>query len=142
MKKLVLVVLAMVMVTGCATFNKVVMNDSLVSQLAVEAATARVLYAHPMWAHQTVLITSAAIAAIDKRTVISLGDMDAFVRAHISWSKLMPEEQALLSAILSNVRQNLEDSFRAKGVQDINSKMIAIREVMQWINLAAKRSAV
>ena len=142
MKKLLLVgLIVLSLVTGCATFNKIVTNNELMSQLAVEAATARVIHDHPSWKASAVNITGHAIAAIDAKTTVSLADVESYVKAHVPWDKLQPEEQALVSVLITQVRQNLEDSFRAHGVELPESQLIAIREVLTWINETAARQA-
>jgi hypothetical protein len=141
MTKIVYLMLALITVVGigCATFNSVVTNDALISQLAVEAATARVLTEHPQWKKSTIEITSGAAAAIEASAAVSLRDVEAYVRDRIKWYNLTPEEQALLSVLITKVRTNLEDSFRAKGIEEPDREMVAVRQVLIWIHDAAKR---
>jgi len=133
--------------SGCATFNRMVTNDALVSQLAVEAATARVLHEHPNWKATTVKITEGAMAVIDKKVVTDLASLESYVKDQINWSRLVPEEQALVSTLISQVRQNIEDSYRAReGSADGSviadgeqTRLIAVHQVLEWINETAKR---
>lgn len=140
MKKFVLIILAFaVLVTGCATFNNMVKNDALISQLAVESATARVINDHPLWKDKAIEIVDAAINAIDSRSVVELGILESYVRSRVSWSRLLPEEQALVSALISQTRKNLEDSFLARGIDDPGLELVEVRQVLVWIRDTAKR---
>lgn len=132
----ILIILAL---SGCTAFNNVVKNDSLVSQLAVEAATARVLHEHPKWKDETVSITAAAITAIDSRVTTDLASVDSYVKSRINWGRLTPEEQVLVSVLISQVVRNLEDAFLAQGVKVPSEQMIAVRQVLTWISDTAKR---
>ena len=84
MKKLLAVLAMVVMLSGCAAFNKLVTNNMLVSQLAVEAATAHVILAHPDWKAKTISITDSAIVAIDSKATAQLSDVETFIRSRIS----------------------------------------------------------
>lgn len=139
MKKFILALLVVVLATGCATFNKVVMNDELMSQLSVEASTARVLHEHPDWKNGTIAITERATKAIDSKIVVSLEDLESFIRNQVSWYYMIPEEQALVSTLITQVRKDLESSFLARGVSNPSSKMVEVRKVIQWINETARR---
>lgn len=125
--------------SGCAAFNKLVTNNALISQLAVEAATARVIHEHPAWKSETVRITDRAVSVIDGKVVTDLASLEAYVKGQIKWDKLLPEEQAIVSVLISQVRQNLEDSFRAHNVKVPSEQLVGVRQVMVWINEAAKR---
>jgi hypothetical protein len=125
--------------SGCATFNRIVTNNELVAQLAVEAATARVIHEHPSWKDATVKITEVVISAIDSKAVVDLASAEVSIKDHIKWSVLVPEEQALVSALISQTVKNLTDSFNARGINDDSSKMVHIRQVLVWWNESAKR---
>ena len=126
---------------GCASFNKLVTNNELVTQLAVEAATARVLHERPDWTGTTITITNDAISLINKSTVIALSQVEDYVSSEISWKNLTPEEQILVSVLLSTVTKNIEDSFRAQAITNPSAQMIEVKNVLGYINDTAKRSA-
>lgn len=139
MKTLIVLCLAAVLFSGCAAFNKIVTNNELISQLAVESATARVLHGHPEWTARAIQLTDAAVKIIDANAAVQIADLEAYVRANINWKGLLPEEQAVLSALITQVRQNLEDSFRAHNIGDPLKQNVVVREVLTWINETAKR---
>ena len=124
---------------GCNTFNRIVKNEALVSQLAVEAATARVLHDKPTWKNDAIRITGNALTFIDGNASVNLASVEAYVKGMVNWSRLVPEEQALVSVLISEVVHNLEDSFRAEHVIEPAAQMIQVRQVVLWINEAAKR---
>lgn len=136
-------IIALVVLTlalaGCATFNRIVTNNELTVQLATEAATARVIHEHPSWKAQTVSIIGDAIGLIDSSALVQLDSVEAYVKDHIPWNKLMPEEQALVSILITQVRKNIEDTFRARAVTDPLQQMVEVRKVLGWINDAARR---
>jgi hypothetical protein len=122
--------------TGCAKF----MNEhEFTMQLSVEAATARVLHEHPTWVKQTIAIMDGAVAVIDAKTVMDLQSAEAYIKGRINWGKMMPEEQALVSALISEVRRNIEDSLRAKDIVSPELQLVEVRQVLMWINQTAKR---
>ena len=133
---LVLIALAF---TGCAAFNKLVTNNELTMQLATEAATARIIHEHPFWKNQVVTITADAMAFIGTSTEIQLGDVEEYVKGKIAWGRMLPEEQAVVSVLITQVRKNLEDNFRAQSIENPLAQMIEVRKVLGWINAAAKR---
>lgn len=135
----VVLVLVIALSLGCATFNKLVTNNELISQLAVEAATARVLNENPSWRNTTIGISEGAVKAIEASAIVSIGDLENYVRDRVKWYNLSPEEQALVSVLISQTRQNLEDSFRAQKVTNPLNEMIEVKKVMKWINETAKR---
>jgi hypothetical protein len=116
-----------------------VTNNELISQLAVEAATARVLNENPSWRNTTIGITDAAVRAISINEIVSIGDLENYVRDRVKWYNLSPEEQALVSVLITQTRQNLEDSFRAQKVTNPLNEMVEVNKVMKWINATAKR---
>jgi len=124
--------------TGCA-FNKLVNEHSFTMQLSVEAATARVLHEHPTWTKQVIAITESAIMVIDAKTVVDLQSVETYIKGRINWGKMMPEEQALVSALISEVRRGLEDSARAKNITTPELQLVEVRQVLIWINDTAKR---
>lgn len=137
--KFAAVIILVAALSGCATFNNMVKNDALISQLAVEAATARVLHDHPTWKTATIRITGGAISLIDGKMQADLASVEGYVKEHVDWSRMMPEEQALVSVLISQVVQNLSDSFRAESIVKPEEQMVYVRQVLLWINLAAKR---
>jgi len=138
-KKLILIVLVVSLIVGCATFNKIVTNNELVMQLATEATTARVIHEHPEWKKPAIEITAGVITAIDARTVVNLEDIEAIVKSRIKWSVLLPEEQALLSTLISEARRGIENSLRSQGNKQPEMELIEVRKLLVWINEAAKR---
>lgn len=130
---------AFAVLSGCAAFNKMVTNDALITQLAVESATARVIHEHPTWKLNAVNVTGAAIVLIDSSATVQIKDVEKFVRANIPWNNLLPEEQAILSALITQTTNNLNDSFRSQGVVDPGKQMVEVKQVLQWIHDAANR---
>lgn len=124
---------------SCATFNKIVTNDALVSQLATEAATARILSEHPEWKEATITITGDAIKAIDSKVTVDLASVESYVSSHINWSLLMPEEQALVNVLIGQVSKNLEDAFRSQNITNPAAQLVEVRQVLIWIKSAAER---
>jgi hypothetical protein len=136
---LVLLVLIALSVTGCNTFNRIVKNEALVSQLAVEAATARVIHEHPGWKDGAIKIAGNAITMIDGKPEVNLASVEEYVKGMVNWSRLVPEEQALVSTLISQVAKNLEDSFRAEHITEPLAQMVQVRQVLVWIRSAAER---
>ena len=132
-----------VMLSGCTTFNNLVKNESLITQLAVEAATARTLHEHPKWRAATIRISNDVISVIDGEVVSDvvsdIASIEAYVVDQIEWSKMVPEEQALVSVLIGQVRKNLEDSFRAQGVKLPEDQLVSVRQLFEWIRAAARR---
>lgn len=140
-KAIVFLAVALAVLAGCASFNRLVATDSLVSQLAVEAAVARVVHEHPSWAPAAKSITGGALQAIDAKVTLDLASVEAYVKGYVKWEALLPEEQAVVSALISGVVANLEDSFRARGVVDPAAQLVEVRQVVQWVHDAASRAA-
>lgn len=137
--KSIITVLAMVfMFSSCATFNKLVTNDALIMQLAVQDATAHVIAKHPEWKQQIANISQSGMDAIDSKTVITLSAVESYVKGKINTAAMTPEDQALVSVLLTTVEGNLSDSFNAHGVTDPASQLVEVRQVLEWINNQAK----
>ena len=136
---LLLVAFIISSIMGCATFNNLVKNETLMMQLATEAATARVLTEHPTWTKQTISITNNAIAVIDAKAVMDLQSVETYIKGRINWGKMQPEEQALVSALISEVRRNIEDSLTANKITKPELQLVEVRQVLVWINETAKR---
>ena len=135
---LVLLILALVF-SGCNTFNRIVKNEALVSQLAVERATARVLHKHPEWRESIIKITGNATSLIDSDAEINLASVEEYVKGMVNWSRLMPKEQEIVEEIIAEVVKNLEDSFRAEHITEPLAQMVQVRQVLVWIRSAAER---
>jgi len=141
MKKIIFVALITAfLVSGCSWFNRLVNEHEFTMQLAVEEAAARVLHAHPGWKSETVNISRMAIIVIDAKDVSDLGSVEEFIKSKIKWQSMLPEEQALVSVLITEVRKNIEDSLRAKGIINPGKQLIEVRKVMEWINAAASRA--
>ena len=130
---------ALIIFTGCTPFNRLVNDHAFTVQLSVEAATDRVLHEHPTWTKQVISITESAIMVIDAKTVVDLQSVESYIKGRINWTKMMPEEQALVSALISEVRRSLEDSARAKNITTPELQLVEVRQVLIWINDTAKR---
>lgn len=126
---------------GCAAFNRLVNENEFTMQLATEAATARVLHEHPFWKWQVISITDDALLLIDAKKLVELGDVENYIKGKIHWTAMMPEEQALVSALISQVSKNIEDTLRSKNVTNPWAKLVEVRKVLGWINAVAKRQA-
>lgn len=138
MKNIFAVALIILTLAGCSTFA-IVNQHQFAAQLAVEAATARVLHEHPSWRADAVAITGAALDAIDKNALIDLESVESYVKNKISWVRLLPEEQAVLSALITAARENVEASIRAKGLERPELQLVEVRKFIFWINETAKR---
>lgn len=136
---MLLLISVIIVFSGCNTFNRIVKNEALVSQLAVEAATARVLHEHANWKNDVVKITGNAIKLIDGNTEVNLVSVEEYVKGMVNWSRLVPEEQALVSVLISQVVKNLEDGFLSNGVTNPAAQMVQVRQVLEWIRSAAMR---
>jgi hypothetical protein len=136
---LIAIVAFSVGLSGCAAFNNLVKNDALISQLAVEASTARVIHEHPDWQVDAVRITDSAISVIDGNVASDLASIGGYIESQVHWESMLPEEQAIVGTLIAHARQNLEDSFRANGVMKPAEQMVQVRQVLQWINQAARR---
>jgi hypothetical protein len=121
--------------SGCATIG----DNELVTELAVEAATAKVLHEHPEWRDKTLLITSAAAEAIDGQVVADLAGVESCVKERINWTELSPEEQALVNVLISEVLRDIEKAFSTQGVKEPAERMIKVKQVLEWVNRAAQR---
>jgi hypothetical protein len=122
---------------GCATFNRLVQNDALLMQLSTQAATARVLHEHPGWRDDVIDVTSASMAVIDAKVVVDLQSVETFVKGKIDWTAMRPEEQALVTALMSEVRKNIEDSLRAKSIKQPELQLVEVRTFLGWIRETA-----
>ena len=138
MKKIFSVIALVFMFSGCATFNKIVTNDALIMQLAVQDATAHVITKHPEWKQQITNISQSGMDAIDSKTVITLSAVESYVNGKINTASMTPEDQALVSVLLTTVEGNLSDSFNAHGVTNPASQLVEVRQVLEWINNQAK----
>ena len=140
---LIIITLILVLFSGCASFKRLVNENEFTMQLATEAATARVLHDRPLWVWQTITITNNAMAMIDAKQFVELGDVETYVKSRMHWDTMMPEEQALVSVLISQVRRNIEDTLRAraKNITDTGTQLVEVRKVLEWINAVAKRRA-
>lgn len=139
MKKLILAILILVVTAGCATFNKVVQNNELVSRLAIESATGRVIIMHPSWKDKVVKVTDMAIEAVDAREVTTIDTVASYVQRRIAWDKMLPEEQALLGILIEEVQTELRSMIKVQSMSGSDAELIAVKKVLTWINEAAKR---
>lgn len=126
-------------VSGCASIKRLVNDQGLAAQLAVEAATARVLDRHPSWTGQTIVITGEAMRMIAAGTVMDLRSVEAHIKARIRWQSMLPEEQALVSALISAAVDDLDKMFRERGVDKPELRLVEVNKVLGWINETAKR---
>lgn len=132
-------IILLLALSGCAAFNNLVKNNELAMQLATEAATARVIHEHPAWKAPAVKITADAMTLIDSGAVVELSAVETYVKGSVNWGSMLPEEQALVSALITQVRVNLEDSFHAQGIVDAAKQMVEVRKTLGWMNAAAGR---
>ena len=132
------VILLLGLATGCAKIGRFMNENEALSQITVEAATAHVLYEHPNWKKGTARITAGAMAIIDGKLEMDLASIDTFVRSEINWSRLTPEEQVLVSTLITQVRVDLRDSFLARGLKP-DEQLVVVKQVLGWINGVATR---
>jgi hypothetical protein len=140
MKKMILIGLILSLAAlGCSTFA-IVNKNEFAAQLAVEAATARVLHQHPDWKASAVSITDAAMGMINQNALVDLSSVEGYVKNKINWTRLLPEEQALVSALISECSRNIEDDLRSKNIEKPELRMIEVRKLIGWINETARRA--
>ena len=130
--------ICILVLASCATFNKVVTNEALVSELATRAAISRVLYEHPDWQAKVIDMTNLAIGAIDSKTLVSVNAVVTYVEGQINWAGLLPEEQVLVKTVIGRIQTNLADNFAATGVEKPEQQLVAVRQVLVWANDQAK----
>lgn len=142
MRNILSAVLAVLMLvvsgTGCATFNRLVTNHSLITMLAVERGTAKVLHDHPEWQASVVRITEKALLVIDDKAVTDLLGLELYIKSQINWTRLLPGEQEAVNQLIAEVRQELVESFLARNIENPLQQMVEVAQVMTWIHDAAE----
>jgi hypothetical protein len=135
---LLLLMSSTVSMQGCAITTALIDDHTLIAELAVRAATGRVLEEHPDWTEQTYHITGDAIQLLSDDDTTSLAGLQQFVVEKIPWDKMTPEEQALLTTLITAVRLQVEQSLADRGVIAPGETTIRAAMVLTWINQTAK----
>lgn len=133
MKKLIIAMVLLFIVFGCSSFNPRTPQEAIVLQLSVKSSVAEVLKDHPTWARPTVSITSAAISAIDAKTVLDLGSTASYIKSKIETDKLEPVEIALLSVLIDRVVDGIQMDLKARGIKAPSEEMVQVRTVLIWV---------
>jgi len=135
MPAIAIIMTGIMFMAGCANF-KAQLNDPL-AEVVVRATTARVLAEHPTWTDRAVSITGSVLAVIEGDPLTSLDALEQEVVKQINWDKLLPEEQALLQVLISQVVEALEQRLAEEGLSDPGQYMMPVRQVLLWINQTA-----
>lgn len=138
MKKLIIVMVLLFIVSGCSSFDPRTPQETIVLQLSVQSVVAEVLKDHPTWAKPAVSITSAAISAIDSKTVLDLGSTAAYIKSKIETDKLEPVEIALLSVLIDRVVDGIQMDLKARGIKAPSEEMVQVRQVLIWVKEMAE----
>lgn len=137
MKKFVFVL--MVLLVSFGTFGCAGLKfdqQSPVLELAVRAATGRVLTENPNWVKPTYDISSEAIFVIETGKLAQLALLEDYVVAKLPDS-LTPEEHALAVVLIGTLRQAIVDELDRKGVKDPEQIKVRVVRVLTWINQTA-----
>ncbi len=138
MLSMILVIAASLSMTGCTKVKAFFGNNEALVQLTTEAATARVIHDHPQWKEPIANISAAAISAIDTGAITDLNSVSAFAISKIDMSKLTPEERVLVSMVISQITAIIIDDLKKNGSYDPASMLVEVRQVLGWVNTAAK----
>lgn len=120
---------------GCA--GKSVQNQLLL-ELTVRAATSRVLHERPAWRPEVVRIAAGASLLLSGDETTTLGGLEEYVVAEVPWGQMLPEEQALARTSIGLIRATVEDHLRERGVEDPGERLVRVRQVLGWIEDTAR----
>jgi hypothetical protein len=137
MKYIAILLSSVILMTGCAKINKVVTENEVIAELAVIAATSRVLTNNPQWTDRTVKITGVAISLIEKDKLLDMVDLQSFILNEIQWSTLTAEETAILMTLIDAAIARIEASLEKAGKNPAKELLVA-EKVLGWINMTAK----
>jgi hypothetical protein len=126
------------MLTGCIGGNNVIDEHQALTELAVKAAVSRVLAEKPAWIDKTYDISKGALILMgDPPAIVDLNELEDYAVNEIEWEELTPEEEVLIRALITAVRQEIELYVSKKDISLEEEKLIYVAQVMLWINQTA-----
>lgn len=134
------VVAAVLLLVGCAALQPGARHE-VALELAVKAATGRVLHENPAWKSEVLRIADGALALVGRDDTTALGLLEEYVVAEIPWAKLLPEEQELARLSLRLIRQETQNYLAAQGIDDPAELRVAVARVLGWVREVAGRGA-
>lgn len=135
MKKILILVVMIVTLSGCATYQAVTTSPMLEASLRIAAG--RVLEANPAWVLPAYTFSNLALDTIRTQEITSLGVVDDLFLQVIE-DDLTLEEQILAIEIFNSIKaavvQNLED----RGITNPEDQKLYVIQALTWINQSAK----
>ncbi|MBE0598332.1 MAG: hypothetical protein IH614_13775, partial [Desulfuromonadales bacterium] len=101
--------------SGCSLL-RAAEERPVLTELAVRAATGRVLEERPKWVEPTERITADAIRLLQGDDPVGLADLESYVLGQIPWQRLTPEETEILRVLVRAVREEIEGYLDRQGV--------------------------
>ncbi len=127
-----------VFLVGCAALQPGARHE-VALELAVKAATARVLHEHPAWQPEVLRIADGALDLVADEAATPLGLLEAYVVTEIPWGQLLPEEQEIARLALRLIRQETENYLAAQGIEQPAELRVAVARVLGWVREVAAR---
>ena len=136
MKTVIPILAAVALFSGCAAQQWE--KHELTIQLAVRAATARLLHEKPTWVKPCYRITSEAIKLVDAQTIINVDQLVVYVMREIPWDDLLPEERTLLELTIEIVAQEIRNYLAEQNLEDPGAVALQVQLILTWINQTAE----
>lgn len=136
MKRMMMLLIGVtVLMTGCAKLN--ITEDDVTSEIIVKAATAEHLRKYPSHADNFADVTRDAMSAIDAKKLITIDELDAFVRAKANLDSRPIETQLMLDGLIKVIKKRLLDRISALGIREPSKAMVQARVILTWVNETA-----
>lgn len=133
MNKFLGVILAMLLISGCALLQ----NEDSRLQLAVQYTTIKVIEQSSDISSERVIENVERVRGVlDTSAEVSVERLMSDVRGNVRWDRLDAADRLLLTSVLEEVERELKDRV-GEGVVKEDDKVV-LRTLLDWIENAAR----
>lgn len=135
MKKIVMLLVVLMTLSGCATYQAVTTSPLLEASLRIAAG--RVLEANPAWVLPAYTFSTLALDTIRTQEITRLGVVDDLFLQMIE-DDLTLEEQILAIEIFTSIKDAVIQNLEARGITQPEEQKVYVIQALTWINQSAK----
>jgi len=133
MKKIIVLLVAVTMLMGCATVKGLFTNNEADLQLAVHIATAIVVKGHPADAAKITAIVTNVQKQIATGTLTSANIVQTYVASQLTGLNLAPTDQVVMNDLLGQVQTALVQTFTKANITAPADQLVEINKVLAWV---------
>ena len=140
MRKLVMGLVCLVLVSGCASTKAFFGNNEAILELATKAATARLLTENPKLKAPFIKATDEILTTMKDTDIYDLSSVRGYIKTVMDKQKLTLEEKVLTDAAIERVISIIVADLKNKGITNPVAQLVEVKKFVGWVNSVARRA--